>query len=46
MADVILSSKIQIRNDTQSNWITNNPVLLKGEIGIEIIRTSLKSVTE
>ncbi len=42
MADVILSSKIQIRNDTQSNWITNNPILLKGEIGIEIDKNKFK----
>lgn len=27
--------KIQHRNDTTANWNTHNPVLLKGEIGIE-----------
>ena len=36
MANVTLNSKIQIRNDTAANWTTSNPVLLKGELGIEI----------
>ncbi len=36
MANVTLNSKIQLRNDTASNWVTANPVLLKGEIGVEI----------
>lgn len=36
MANVTLNSKIQIRNDTAANWTTSNPVLLKGEFGIEI----------
>lgn len=27
--------KIQHRNDTTANWNTHNPILLKGEIGIE-----------
>ena len=29
------SKRIQLRNDTPSNWTTANPVLLAGEIGIE-----------
>ncbi len=36
MANVTLNSKIQLRNDTASKWVTANPVLLKGEIGVEI----------
>ena len=38
----ILDSKIQIRNDTAANWKAANPVLLKGEIGIEIDTRKLK----
>lgn len=35
MADVTLKSKVIVRNDTVSNWVTNkNKVLLKGEIGL------------
>lgn len=30
------SKRIQLRNDTPSNWSTANPVLLAGEIGLEI----------
>lgn len=28
--------KIQLRNDTKNNWSTTNPVLSKGEMGVEI----------
>lgn len=35
MANTTLDVKIQIRNDTKNNWITQNPVLLKGEMGVE-----------
>ena len=38
----ILDSKIQIRNDTAANWKAANPVLLKGELGIEIYTRKLK----
>ena len=30
-----VSIKILLRNDTSSNWSTNNPVLSKGEMGIQ-----------
>ena len=30
------SKRIQLRNDSATNWTTANPVLLEGEIGIEI----------
>ena len=30
-----LTSRIILRNDVAQNWTTNNPVLLKGEIGLE-----------
>jgi hypothetical protein len=30
-----LNSRIIIRNDTAANWSSSNPVLLKGELGIE-----------
>lgn len=35
MAETIFS-KIILRNDTAANWTTANPVLLKGEVGVEI----------
>lgn len=35
MANTTLGVKIQIRNDTKNNWTTQNPVLLKGEMGVE-----------
>ena len=36
MADnVTLKTKILLRNDTKANWVAVNPVLGKGEIGIE-----------
>lgn len=35
MANTTLAVKIQIRNDTKNNWTTQNPVLLKGEMGVE-----------
>ena len=38
----VLDSKIQLRNDTAANWKAANPVLLKGELGIEIDTRKLK----
>lgn len=35
MANTTLDVKIQIRNDAKNNWTTQNPVLLKGEMGVE-----------
>jgi len=29
------SLKIQLRRDTAANWVSNNPILLSGELGIE-----------
>lgn len=31
-----LNIRIQLRNDTAENWTSANPVLLKGEMGVEI----------
>lgn len=36
MANVILDSRIIIRNDPKDTWSTVNPILLKGEMGVEI----------
>lgn len=36
MADRTLNIRIQLRNDTAANWTTKNPLLLKGEMGVEI----------
>lgn len=30
-----LNIRIQLRNDTAENWNTQNPILLKGEMGVE-----------
>ena len=35
MADKTLNIRIQLRNDTAENWTNANPVLLKGEMGVE-----------
>ena len=35
MADKLLNIRIQLRNDTAENWTNANPVLLKGEMGVE-----------
>lgn len=35
MADKLLNIRIQLRNDTAENWINANPLLLKGEMGVE-----------
>ena len=42
MADQTISGKILLRNDTASNWTTVNPVLSKGEVGIEIDTNKFK----
>ena len=42
MANHVLESKIIIRNDTKANWISFNPVLLKGEMGIETDTSKMK----
>ena len=36
MADRTLNIRIQLRNDTAANWTTKNPLLLQGEMGVEI----------
>ena len=36
MANKTLNIRIQLRNDTAEKWNTENPVLLKGEMGVEI----------
>lgn len=35
MATKTLSTRIVMKNDTAENWTTKNPVLLKGEFGVE-----------
>ena len=42
MANVELKTKILLRNDVASNWAIANPILLKGEIGIERDTNKLK----
>ena len=33
MATITVKSKIIVRNDTEANWVSANPVLLKGDAG-------------
>ena len=42
MANVTLDTKIIIRNSTAEQWTDVNPVLLKGEIGLEIDASPVK----
>ena len=36
MSNTTLKTRLIIKNDSAENWTTKNPVLLKGELGIEI----------
>lgn len=42
MADKTLNTRIVLRNDTAQNWLTANPILLKGEAGYETDTNKLK----
>lgn len=42
MSNQTLSTKIFLRNDTESNWSSQNPVLGKGEVGIAIDKQYFK----
>lgn len=42
MAEKTIKTTIQLRNDLAANWTTKNPVLKKGEIGIEIDTRKMK----
>lgn len=42
MANKELNVRVITRNDTAENWTTANPILLKGEIGIETDTNKLK----
>jgi hypothetical protein len=37
-----MAIQIQLRNDTAANWTAANPVLAKGEVGIEIDTNKMK----
>ena len=40
MANTTLNTRIQLKYDTYSNWTTNNPVLLSGEIAVVVVPAS------
>ena len=40
MAEKVLQTRIQLKYDTYENWVTNNPVLKKGEMAIATIGKS------
>ena len=42
MADKTINTRIQLRNDLAATWNSRNPVLKKGEIGIEIDTRKMK----
>ena len=42
MADKTLNIRIQLRNDTAENWTSANPILRKGEMGVEIDTRKIK----
>lgn len=42
MAEKTIKTKIQLRNDLAATWNSQNPVLKKGEIGIEIDTRKMK----
>lgn len=42
MAEIIIKSKVIPRCDTSENWSLNNPILLKGEIGVETDTSFMK----
>lgn len=42
MAEKTINTRIQLRNDLAATWHSNNPVLKKGEIGIEIDTRKMK----
>lgn len=42
MAGNILKTRIQLRNDEAATWVEKNPVLLKGEVGIEVDTGKIK----
>ena len=42
MADKTINTRIQLRNDLAATWYSKNPVLNKGEIGIEIDTRKMK----
>jgi hypothetical protein len=36
MEDLQVAVKIQLRRDTVANWISANPILAQGEVGVEL----------
>lgn len=40
--DMIVEGRVATRNDLAQNWETNNPILLKGELGVEIDTLRMK----
>ena len=42
MANKTFNTKIALKNDIAANWTTANPILLKGEMGIEIDTSKFK----
>lgn len=42
MADKTINTRIQLRNDLAATWDTKNPVLLKGEMGVETDTRKIK----
>lgn len=37
-----MAVQIQLRNDTAANWLSENPVLAQGEVGVELDTDRIK----
>jgi hypothetical protein len=42
MSEKVIYTRFVIRNDTESNWIANNPTLLLGELGVATDKGKIK----
>lgn len=42
MSNIVMNARFQIRNDAAANWALANPVLAKGEVGVEIDTKKIK----
>jgi hypothetical protein len=37
-----MATKIQLRRDTEANWISNDPILAQGEVGLDLTNNRFK----
>lgn len=46
MATRTLNTRIQLKCDEHANWIENDPILLSGEIAIDVIPADTSAVVQ